>query len=338
MDRPNRSARATAELSRRRFSTLAAAALCGVNVPGAGVAFADAWPDRPVRLVVTFPPGGANDIIARLMCDELSRRLGQQFIVDNRVGGGGNIGAETVARAAPDGYTLLQCSVSNATNASLYKDVTFNFEREMTAISGVYKVPLVIDVLPSFPAKDVTEFIAYAKANPGKISFASGGVGTMAHIAGELMKQMAGVDMVHVPYRGSPEELSDLIAGRIEVVFDPLPTSLDFIKDGRLRALAVTTAKRTESLPGTPTVGEFLPGYEASVWVGIAAPKATPAAILEKLNAEINAVLATPAFAAKLRALGAEVFPTPRAEFANFIAADTRKWAGVINAAGIKAQ
>ncbi len=303
------------------------------------LARAQTWPDRPVRLVVTFPPGGANDIIARLMGDELSKRLGQQIIVDNRVGGGGNIGAEAVARAAPDGYTLLQASVSNATNASLYPpNPAYNFERDLTPVAGVYKVPLVLDVLPSFPAKTVPEFIAYAKANPGKVSFASGGVGTLAHIAGELMKQMSGVDMVHVPYRGSPAELADLMAGRIEIAFDPLPTSLDFIKDGRLRGLAVTTQSRSSSLPDIPTVGEFLPGYDTSVWVGIAAPKATPPAIVQKLSGEINAILATDAFKARLQGLGADTFVISPEAFGAFIAADTKKWTEVVKAAGIKAE
>ena len=291
-----------------------------------------------MRIVVTFPAGGANDIIARIMGQALSERLGQAFIIDNRVGGSGNIGAAEVVRAAPDGYTLLQATVSNATNAALYDNLSFNFVADVAPVAGIYAVPLAIVVNPAFPAKTIPEFIAYAKANPGKLTYGTGGIGTLSHIAGELFKSMAGIDMVHLPYRGSPPALVDLLGGRFEVLFDPLPTSIEYIRTGGLRGLALTGASRSSSLPDIPTVGEFLPGFAVSVWVGIAAPKATPEELVVRLNRQINAVLADPRFKARLAAMGASTLPGSPEEFAALIASDTRKWAKVVKAANIKAE
>ncbi len=314
---------------------LAVAALTGA-APAAAIA--QAWPNKVVRIVVTFPPGGANDIIARILAQALSERLGRQFIVDNRVGAGGNLGAGEVARAAPDGYTLLQASVANATNASLYENPGFNFVRDIAPVAGVYQVPLVLVANPAFPAKTIPEFIAYAKANPGKINYGSGGVGTLAHIGGDLFKMTTGIDMVHVPYRGSPPALVDLLNNRIEALFDPLPTSLEHIRGGGLRALAMTSATRSPALPDIPAIGEFLPGYAASAWVGVTAPKATPKDIVDRLSGEINAVLADFAFRARLTALGAATFPTTSENFGKLIAEETWKWEKVIKSAGIKAE
>ncbi len=324
-------------ITRRRLASLAAGAMT-LTLPPLR-ARAATFPDHPVRLVVTFPPGGANDVIARLLGQALSERLGQQFVIDNRVGGGGNIGAEAVVRAPPDGYTLLQATVANTTNTTLYENnLNFNFVRDFAPVAGVYSVPLVLVVLPTFPARNLAEFIAYAKANPGKISYASGGVGTLAHIAGELFGMMAGVKMVHVPYRGSPAELADLISGRIEIAFDPLPSSLEYVRDGRLRALAVTTAARAEALPDIPAVSETLAGYDAMVWVGINAPKATPADLIGKLNAEINAVLSNPAFRARLAELGASPLQLSPTKFGELIANDSERWSRTIKAAGIRVE
>ncbi len=311
-------------------------ALLGCVLPFA--ASAQSYPNKPIRLVVTFPPGGANDIIARLLGQALSERLGQTIIVDNRVGGGGNIGASEVVRSPPDGYTLLQASVANATNTSLYENLSFNFVRDVAPISGVYQVPLIIVASPTFPAKTIPEFIAHAKANPGAINYGSGGIGTLAHIGGELFKMMTGISMVHVPYRGSPPALVDLLNSRLDILFDPLPTSLEYVKAARLKALAVTTAVRSPSLPDVPAVGEFLPGYAASAWVGFAAPKATPPEIIKKLNVEINTVLADTAFKARLASMGAATYPTTSDDFGKMIMEDTEKWAKVIKSVGIKAE
>lgn len=323
-------------ISRRGFQRLAAGA--GALAAWPAAARAQAWPDRPIHLVLTFPPGGANDIIARLLGQTLSERLGQQIVIDNKVGGGGNIGAESVARAAPDGYTLLQATVANATNASLYPNLNFNFINDIAPVAGLYSVPLVLSVKPSFPARDVAEFIAYMKSHPNKVSFGSGGIGTLAHIAGEVFKRMSGAGMVHVPYRGSPAELADLIAERIEIVFDPLPTSLEFIRDGRLRALAVTTTARSPALPDTPTVAETLPGFDATVWVGLTAPRGTPPAIISRLNAETNAVLDSPAFQARMKELGAAPLKTTPEGLGKLIVDDTQRWAAAIREASIKAE
>jgi tripartite-type tricarboxylate transporter receptor subunit TctC len=323
----------------RHFGSIAGC-LCALlmNTFFAPAALAQDYPSKPVRLVVTFPPGGANDIIARILGQALTERLGQAFVIDNRVGGGGNIGASEVVRAAPDGYTLLQASVANATNTSLYENLSFNFVRDIAPVAGVYQVPLVIVTSPTFPAKTFPDFVAFAKAHPGKINYGSGGVGTLAHIGGELLKMMTGTDMVHVPYRGSPAALVDLLNSRIDILFDPLPTSLEYVRSGKLTALAVTTAERSPSLSDTPTVGEFLPGYAAAAWVGITAPKATPGQLIDKLNTEINAVLSDAGFKSRLAAIGAATFPTTPGAFGRLIESDTQKWAKVITTLGIKAE
>jgi tripartite-type tricarboxylate transporter receptor subunit TctC len=289
-----------------------------------------------VRIIVGFPPGGTADIVARLIGQWLSDQLGQPFIVENRSGASGNIAVEAVVRASPDGYTLLQIIGTNAINASLYDNLNFNFIRDIAPIASIARVPLVMEVNPSVPANTVLEFIAYAMANPGKISMASAGIGTPGHVAGELFKIMTGVDMVHVPYRGSAPLVTDLLGGQVQAAFDNLPPSIGHIRTGTLRALAVTSAMRSEALPDIPTVGEFVPGYEASSWQGIGAPKNTPSAIIDKLNGEINAVIADPKMKARLADLGGTVLSGSPADFGKLIADETDKWAKVIKTAGIK--
>jgi len=322
-------------LPRRRFLhlTAGAAALPAMS----RVARAQAYPSRLVRLVVTTPAGGSPDIIARLIGQWLSERLGQPIVVDNRSGASGNIGTEIVVRAPPDGYTLLMALSLNAINASLYDNLPFNFIRDTAPVASIASIPLIMEVNPSVPAKTVPEFIAYAKANPGKINMASGGNGSPLHVAGELFKMMAGVDMVHVPYRGEALALPDLISGQIQVLFGVMPASLGYIRAGKLRALAVTTAKRQEALPDVPTVGEFLPSFEARGWYGIVAPKATPTEIVEKLNKEINAALTDPNMKKRLTDLGAAMFAGLSADFGKFIADEIEKWRKVVRFAGIKA-
>jgi tripartite-type tricarboxylate transporter receptor subunit TctC len=324
------------KLPRRNFLHLAAgtAALPAVS----RFAWAQAYPSRPVRLIVTTPAGGSPDIIARLIGQWLSERLGQPIVVDNRSGASGNIGTEIVVRAPPDGYTLLMALSANAINASVYDNLPFNFIRDTAPVASIASIPLVMEVNPSVPAKTVPEFIAYAKANPGKINMASSGVGTPLHVSGELFKMMAGVDLVHVPYRGEALALPDLISGEAQLLFGVMPASLGYIRAGKLRALAVTTAKRQEPLPDLPTVGEFLPGFEARGWYGIVVPKATPTEIVEKLNKEVNAALVDPNMKKRLTDLGAAVFAGSPADFGKFIADETDKWRKVVKFAGIKAE
>jgi tripartite-type tricarboxylate transporter receptor subunit TctC len=319
-----------ARFSRRRFVQLAAGALSSI----ATTARADAYPTRPVRMVVGFPASNASDIVARLAGQKLSERLGQSFVVENRPGAGGNIGVEFVVNAAPDGYTLLAASTSAAINATLYDHLNFNFLRDIAPVAGVARAPYLLVVTPTFPAKTVAEFIAYAKANPGKINMASAGNGSLSHLCGELFKTMAGIDMVHVPYRTS--FLPDLFAGQIQVVFSPISQSLAYVRDGKLCALAVTSAARQPSLPDIPAVAEFVPGYEASGWYGLGAPKATPVDIVTSLNAAMHSALAETDMKARLDELGAVPMPTTPAEFGAFLAADTEKWAKVIRTADIK--
>jgi tripartite-type tricarboxylate transporter receptor subunit TctC len=321
---------------RRQFLHLAAGAAVLPTLPR--IALAQTYPTRPVRLIVTFAAGGSPDIIARLMGQWLSERLGQPIIVDNRPGAAGNIGTEIGVRAPPDGYTLLMALSVNAINASVYNNLSFNFMRDTAPVASIASTPLIMEVNPSVPAKTVPEFIAYAKANPGKINMASGGKGAPAHVAGELFKMMAGVDMVHVPYRGDALVLPDLISGQVQVYFGVMPASLGYIRAGKLRALAVTSATRQEALPDVPTVGEFLPGFEARGWYGIVVPKATPAEIVGKLNQEINAALADPNMKKRLTDLGVAVFAGSPADFGKFIADETEKWAKVVKFAGIKAE
>jgi len=321
---------------RRQFLHLAAGAAVLPTLPR--IALAQTYPTRPVRLIVTFAAGGSPDIIARLMGQWLSERLGQPIIVDNRPGAAGNIGTEIGVRAPPDGYTLLMALSVNAINASVYNNLSFNFIRDTAPVASIASTPLIMEVNPSVPAKTVPEFIAYAKANPGKINMASGGKGAPGHVAGELFKMTAGVDMVHVPYRGDALVLPDLISGQVQVYFGVMPASLGYIRAGKLRALAVTSATRQEALPDVPTVGEFLPGFEARGWYGIVVPKATPAEIVGKLNQEINAALADPNMKKRLTDLGVAVFAGSPADFGKFIADETEKWAKVAKFAGIKAE
>jgi tripartite-type tricarboxylate transporter receptor subunit TctC len=324
------------KLPRRNFLQLAAGAAALPAMPR--IARAQAYPSRPVHVVVGFPPGGTADIIARLMGQRLSERLGQQVIIENRPGAGANIGTEAVVRAPADGYTLLLVGSYNAINATLYDRLNFNFIRDIAPVAGLIRVPSALEVNPSVPAKSVPEFIAYAKANPGKLTMASSGIGTPSHVIGELFKFMTGVNLVHVPYRGAAPAVTDLLAGQVQVFFDPIPNSIGYIRAGKLRPLAITSATRSEALPDVPTVSEFVPGYEATSWFGIGAPKATPAEIVEKLNKEINASLADPKMNARLADLGGTVLAGPPADFGRLIADDTEKWAKVINSAGIKAE
>ena len=322
------------ELPRRKFLHLAAgaAALPAVS----HIAWAQTYPTRPVRIVVGFPPGGGADITARLIGQWLSERLGQPFIIDNRPGAGSNIATEAVVRAPADGCTLLIVGTFNAFNATLYDKLNFNFIRDIAPVAGIIVVPNVMVVHPSFPAKTILEFIAHSKSNPGKVNMGSGTPGAAMHMSGELFKIMAGIDMVPVPYRGAGPALTDLLAGQVQVSFPTMPASVEHIRTGKLRALAVTTAKRSDALPGIPTVGEFLPGYESSAWYGVAAPKNTPAEIIDKLNKEINASLADPKIKARLADFGGTPLVGTPAEFGKLIADETEKWGKVVRAANIK--
>jgi tripartite-type tricarboxylate transporter receptor subunit TctC len=319
---------------RRRFLQLAASAVALPAVPR--IARAQTYPTRPVRIIVTVAAGGGADITARLVGQWLSERLGQQFIVENRSGGGGNIGTEAVVRAAPDGYTLLAVTIVNAVNATLYEKLNYNFIRDIAPVSGTIRVSNVAYVHPSVPAKTIPELIAYAKANPGKVNMASAGNGTSSHMSGELFKMMAGVDMVHVPYRGQGLALPDLLGGQVQVMFATTPGTTEYVAAGKLRALGVTTATRVEALPEVPTVGEFLPGFESSQWYGVGAPKNTPTEIVDKLNKEINAGLADSKMKGRLADLGGTVLPGSPADFGRLIDDETEKWAKVIRAANIK--
>jgi tripartite-type tricarboxylate transporter receptor subunit TctC len=301
------------------------------------MAEAEAYPSRPVRIMVGFGAGGAPDILARLMGQWLSDHLGQPFVVENRPGASGDVATEAVVRAPPDGYTLLLVSLANAVNATLDDKLNYNFMHDITAVAGISSDPDVMVVAPSFPAKTVPEFIAYAKANPGKINMASPGIGTSPHMAGELFKFMTGIEMAHVPYRSSPAAIADLLGGQVQVYFAPISGSIDIVKAGKLRALAVTTAARAGALPDTPTVGEFVPGYEVSAWYGVGVPSGTPAAIVDTLAKAIATALADPALKARLASIGSSAFVTSPAGFGEFIAAETEKWARVIKSAAIKA-
>jgi len=322
------------KLPRRHFLHLAAGATALPVV--SRFAWAQTYPTQPVRIIVGFGPGGAPDILARLIGQWLSERLGQPFVVENRPGGGGNVGTELVVRAPADGYTLLLVNLTNIVNATLYDNLNFNFIRDITSVASISREPLGMEVNPSFPANTVPEFIAYAKANPGKINMASPGIGTTPHMAGELFMFMTGVKMVHVPYRSSAPALTDLLGGQVQMMFSPLPSSIEYVRAGKLRALAVTTATRSAALPDIPTVGDFVPGYEAATFFGIGAPKNTPAEIVERLNKEINAGLTDPNLKARLTDLGSVPTPVTPAELGKFIAEETEKWGKVIRAANIK--
>jgi tripartite-type tricarboxylate transporter receptor subunit TctC len=301
-----------------------------------GAACAQSYPNRPVRIVVGYAPAGATDILARLLGQWLSERLGQQFVIENRPGAANNIGTEAVARAAPDGYTLLLVNPANAINATLYDKLNFNFLRDIAPVAGLIRVPNVMEVNPGVPATTVPEFIAYAKANPGKVNFASGGSGTSVHVSGELFKMMTGVSMVHVPYRGAAPAVTDLIAGQVQVVFDNLPGSIEYIRAGKLRALAVTTMARSPALPDVPTVADSVPGFEASAWFGIGAPSGTPPDIVAMLNRQINAGLADPKLRAKLEDMGGMPLTGSPADFGKLVADETEKWAKVVKFSGAK--
>jgi len=323
------------QLARRRF-------LCGASSAIVAPAFsriarAQAYPQRPVRIMVGFAAGSAGDITTRLMVEWLSERLGQQFFIDNRPGAGSNLAIEALVKAPPDGYTLALANVGNAIGATLYDKLAFNINRDIAPVAGIVRGTSVMEVNPSFPAKSVPEFIAYAKSNPGKLNIASGGVGTVQHVAGELFNMMTGLRMVHVPYRGTAAALTDLFGGQVHVIFDNMASSIEHIRAGKLRALAVTTAARSATMPGVPTVGDFVPGFEASTWSGLAAPKGTPLEIVEMLNKVVNSILDDPKVAARLAGLGAEALKGSPSNFGRLIAAETEKWAQVVKFSGAKA-
>jgi len=324
------------ELPRRKFLHLAASAAALPAVPR--LAWAQGYPSRPVHVIFGFPAGGGSDTIARLMGQWLSQRLGQLFLIENRPGNVTNLATEAVVRAPADGYTLLLATSPNATNATLYPNLNFNFIQDIMPIASIGRIASIMEVSPSFPARTVAEFITYAKANPGKVSYASDGNGTTGHMSGELFKMMTGVDMVHVPYRSAPPALADLIAGQVQVMFDPIARSIEPIRSGRLRPLAVTTLVRSPMLPDVPPVSDVLPGYESSAWFGFGAPRGTPTEIVDKLNREINAGLADPNIKARLAELGLAVVAGSPAEFGKFIADETKKWGEVVKFAGIKVE
>jgi tripartite-type tricarboxylate transporter receptor subunit TctC len=323
------------KLPRRRFLHLAAgaAALPAVS----RIARAETYPSKPVRFIIGYAPGGSADITARLMGQWLTERLGQPFIVESRAGAGSNIGTEAVIRSPADGYTILLAAPANAINASLYAKLNYDFLRDVAPVAGIIRFPNVMEVNPSVPAKTVPEFITYAKANPGKINFASSGAGSTIHMSAELFKMMTGIDMVHVPYRGSALAMTDLLGGQVQVMFDNVPSSLEQIRSGKLRPLAVTTSLRAEVLPDVPTVADFVPGYESSAWYGVAVPKGTPPEIIDILNREINTGLADPKLRARFTELSAAVLPGSPADFGKLLVDETEKWAKVVKFSGAKA-
>jgi len=321
------------KFDRRKFLQLTAAGLAAPAFSHA--AMAEDYPTRPVKIVAGFAAGGGVDITARLIGQWLNERLGQSFVVENRTGAGGNIGTEAVVGAAPDGYTLLLATVPNAVNAALYGNLKFDFIRDIAPVAGIIRVPMIILLHPSMPVKTVPELIAYAKANPGKVNMASAGNGSAPHMAGELFKMMAGVNMVHVPYRGQGPALTDLLGGEVQVLFATAPGTTDYVATGKLRALAVTSATRAQVLPDVPPVADFVPGYETSQWYGMCAPGKTPAEIIGKLNTVINAAIADPAMKARLAAIGGESLPGTPAEFGKLIADETEKWRKVVEFAGV---
>jgi tripartite-type tricarboxylate transporter receptor subunit TctC len=321
-------------MKRRQFLTLAGA---GLAMPAlARVASAQAYPARQVRIIIGYPPGGSADITARLMAQWLTERLGQSFLVESRAGGGTNIATEAVVNAPPDGYTLLLVAPANAINATLYEKMNHVFLRDIMPIAGIIRFPNVVVVNPSVPVNSIPELIAYAKANPGKLNMASSGNGSTIHMSGELFKMMTGVNMIHVPYRGGALALTDMIGGQVQIMFDNIPTAMEFVRSGKLRGLAVTGATRSETLPDLPTVADFLPGYEATSWYGLGAPKGTPPEIVDKLNREVNAILADPKAKARFSELGATMLPGSPADFTKLLADETEKWGKVVKFAGAK--
>src|SRR6476660_9436735 len=320
--------------SRRRFLQLASGAIALSASPR--LARAQAWPNRPVRLIIGYTPGGSADLTARLMGQWLSEKLGQSFVIENRPGGGTNIATEAVLRATPDGYTLLLVAPANAINASLYDKLNFDFMKEMEPVAGIIRFPNVVVVHPSVPVKTIPELIAYAKANPGKLNMASSGNGSTIHMSGELFKMLTGINMVHVPYRGGAPALTDMLSGQVQVMFDNIPTCAEHVKSGKLRGLAVTSTTRSAVLPDLPTVADFLPGYEASAWYGIGAPKNTPPEIIATLNKAVNEILADPKAKARFTELGAILLPGSAADFGKLVADETEKWGKVVKFAGAK--
>ena len=324
------------QFPRRRFLQIAAGAAA---LPAAShFARAQSYPARPLRLIIGYPPGGSADITARLTGQWLSERLGQPLVVESRPGAATNLATEAVVRAAPDGYTLLLVAPANAINATLYDKLSFDFLRDIVPVAGIIRFPNVVVVNPSLPIKTIPELIAYAKANPGKLNMASSGNGSTIHMSGELFKMLTGITMVHVPYRGGAPALTDLMGGQVQVMFDNIPTSAEHIKAGKLRGLAVTSAARSETLPELPTVADFLPGYEASAWYGLGAPKGTPVDVIERLNREVNAILADPKAQARFAELGATLLPGSPADFGKLVADETEKWGKVVKFAGVKAE
>jgi tripartite-type tricarboxylate transporter receptor subunit TctC len=316
------------------FQTLAVVGLVALSMLATPAARSEDYPTKPVKWVVPYPPGGTTDILARIIGQYLSEHLGQQFVIDNRPGAGNNIGTEMVVNAPPDGYTILLVNPANGINATLYKKLPFNFLRDIAPVAGITRVPNVMEVTAKFPAKTVAEFIAYGKANPGKINMASSGNGTSVHLSGELFMAMTGIKMTHVPYRGAGPALTDLIAGTTDVLFDNMPSSIEFIRAGKLRALGVTTDARNPALPDVPTVADTVPGYEASAWFGIGAPKGTPADVIEKLNKTVNAALADPKMKAKLADLGGIPMGGTPTDFGKIMAAETAKWEKAVKFSG----
>jgi len=323
-------------LARRRFLQLAGAAVAAPAVTRA--AWAQSYPARPVRLIIGYTPGGSADLTSRLIAQWLSERLGQSFVVESRPGGGTNIATEAVVRSPPDGYTLLLVAPANAINATLYEKLNYDFIRDMAPVAGLIRFPNVMEVNPSVPAKSVPEFIAYAKANPGKINYASSGNGSTIQMSAELFKMMVGVDMVHVPYRGGAPALTDMLSGQVQVMFDNLPTSIEHIRAGKLRPLAITSATRSELLPEVPALADFVPGYESSAWYGVGAPRNTPPEIIDRLNKEINAILAEPKVKARIAEMGATLVAGSPADFGKLVADETEKWGKVVRFAGVKAE
>ena len=320
-----------------RFARLAVVALLTALGASGFVLGAD-YPVRPVKWVVPYPPAGTTDVLARIVAQWLTEKMGQSFVIDNKPGAGNNIGVEFVVNAPPDGYTMLLVNPANGINATLYKNLNFNFIRDIAPVAGLVRAPNVMEVTNSFPARTVAEFIAYCKANPGKINMASSGAGTSVHLSGELFKSMTGCDMVHVPYKGAGPALTDLIGGQVHVLFDNLPSSIGHIKGGKIRALAVTSEQREPSLPDLPTVADTVPGYEATAWFGIGMPKGTPRDVIDKVNAEINRALADPRMRERLAELGGKPIAGTPEDFGKVIAAETAKWEKVVNASGAKAE
>ena len=317
-----------------RYAALAIAAALALIGPAAAIDY----PTRPVKWIVPYPPGGTTDVLARIIAPWLSEKLGQQFIIENKPGGGNNIGVEMVVNSPPDGYTMLLVNPANGINTTLYKNLPFNFLKDIAPVAGLVRSPNVMEVTPSFPAKTVAEFIAYCKANPGKINWASSGSGTSVHLSGELFKSLTGCQMLHIPYKGAGPALTDLMGGQVHVIFDNLPSSAGFIKGGRIRPLAVTSQNREPSMPELPTVGETVRGYEATAWFGIGMPKGTPREIIEKVNAEVNRALADPKMRERLAELGGKSIAGTPEDFGKVIAAETAKWAPIVKASGAKVE